>query len=112
VSIELDLPGGERILLVLQKTCDAHDQAAWNLSFELQQGNPLAVVASLNVNLDPEYFPQAEATAFSAGLDDNQEAEARVAASVATDPDSSDIDKRDAIQSIIAVRETSGTGPR
>jgi len=112
MTFELMPNANEKILLGLQKDCDADDQATWKVSFQLQEGNPLATVVSLAVDLDPEDFPKAQETVDFGQLDDGQLAAAQIAASVAKDSDSSDDDKRDAIQSVIAARETSGTGPR
>jgi hypothetical protein len=53
VTLEVDPSTAQRILLTLDKTCDPDDQATWKLSFELMEGNPLATVVKLNVEIDP-----------------------------------------------------------
>ncbi len=111
IDLEVDPDANSKITLTLDKTCDENDQATWKLSFQLQQGDPLAIVALLYVELDTEYYDKAQATA-DYGLEEVQQAQAQVAAAIATDVDATDDDKLAAIQQIIAVRETSGTGPR
>jgi hypothetical protein len=105
VNLEVDPSATEKIVISLDKTCDANDQAIWQMSFELQEGNPLATVVKLDVEIDPENHPQAEATATSNGLDDNQQGQAKIAAAVAKDPTVEDDDKKDAAQEVIAVRQ-------
>ena len=105
VNLEVDPSTTQKILLSLDKTCDANDQATWKMSFELQEGNPLATVVKLSVEIDPENHPQAEATATSKGLDQNQQGQAKIAGVIANDPTASDDDKQDAVQQIIAVRQ-------
>jgi hypothetical protein len=73
------------------------------LNFELQEGRPLATVIKLDVEIDPENHPQAEATA-AKRLDENQRAAARVAASVAKDKSATEHDKKQAAQDVIAAR--------
>lgn len=109
VDLEVDPSATEKILLTLDKTCDANDQATWKMSFELQQGQPLARVVKLDVEIDPENHPQAEATATSKGLDNTQQGQAKIAATVAKDPTVSDDDKKDAAQQVIAVRQMPGS---
>lgn len=108
VDLEVDPSTTQRILISLAKTCDANDQATWKMSFELLQGTPLATVVKLNVQIDPENNPQAEATAAN-GLDNNQQGQAQIAAAVAQDPTVGDDDKNDAVQQVIAVRQTPAT---
>ena len=84
VSLEVDPRPTQKIVFGLDKTCDAHDEATWTLHFELREGRHFATVIKLDVEIDPENHPQAEATA-ARGLDDNQRAAAKVAASVAPD---------------------------
>lgn len=105
VNLEVDPSPTEKILLSLDKTCDSNDQATWKMSFELQEGNPLATVVKLDVEIDPENHPQAEATAASNGLDDSQQGQAKIAAAIAKDSTVSDDDKKDAAQQVIAVKQ-------
>jgi hypothetical protein len=105
VDLEVDPSTTQKILLSLDKTCDANDQATWKMSFELQEGNPLATVVKLNVEIDPENHPQAQATATSKGLDNAQQGQAKIAAVVAQDPTVDKDDKEDAAQQVIAVRQ-------
>src|ERR1035438_5640605 len=105
VNLEVDPSATQKILLSLDKTCDANDEATWKMSFELQEGNPLATVVKLEVEIDPENHPQAEATANSNGLDNNQQGKAKIAATIAKDPTVSDDDKKDAAQQVIAVKQ-------
>ena len=94
----------QKILFTLTKTCDAHDQATWKMTFELQEGNPLATVVKLDVEIDPVNNPQAEATAAN-GLDDNQQGQAQIAAAVSKDNTVSDADKKAAVQQVVASRD-------
>jgi hypothetical protein len=103
VSLEVDPRPTQKIVFGLDKTCDADDEATWTLNFELQEGRPLATVIKLDVEIDPENHPQAEATA-AKGLDENQRAAARVAASVAKDKTATEDDKKQAAQDVIAAR--------
>jgi hypothetical protein len=111
VLFEVNPSPTQSILLDLQKFCDANGEATWSLDFQLREGSPLATVVRLSVALNPEYFAAAEATAAGGELDDSQVAAAKIAASVAEDPDADVDDKRDAVQQVIAAR-TTGTGPR
>ena len=111
IDLEVDPSTTEKILLTLDKTCDAHDQATWKMSFELQEGNPLATVVKLNVEIDPENHPEAEATATSKGLDNAQQGQAKIAGVVAKDPTVSQDDKEDAAQQVIAVRQMPSAAP-
>lgn len=111
VSLEVDPSTTQKILMSLQCSCDANDRATWKLSFELQEGNPLATVVKLNVEIDPENHPQAEATAKAQGLDAAQQGQAKIAAAVAKDPTASSDDKKDAVQQVVASRQmTAGSG--
>jgi hypothetical protein len=105
VSLEVDPSSMQKIIFSLDKSCDANDEATWKMDFELQEGNPLATVVKLDVEIDPENHPQAEATA-AKGLDANQRAAATVAAATAKDPNVSDDDKKQAAQDVIAARAT------
>jgi len=111
VDLEVDPSATEKILLTLDKTCDANDQATWKMTFELQEGNPLATVVKLDVEIDPENHPQAEATATAKGLDNTQQGQAKIAATVAKDPTVSDDDRKDAAQQVIAVRQIPANMP-
>ena len=104
VSLEVDPNPQQKIVFGLDKTCNNFDEAKWKLHFELQEGNPLATVVKLDVEIDPENHPQAEATA-AHGLDDNQRGAARIAAATAKDPLATDDDKKQAAQDVIAARE-------
>ena len=103
VSLEVDPSATQRILFTLDKTCSDRDEATWKMTFELQEGSPLADVVKLSVKIDPEHHRLAEATAQN-GLDANQQGQAQVAAAVSTDPDATEGDKQDALQQVIAVR--------
>jgi hypothetical protein len=105
VDLEVDPSSTQQIVLTLDKTCDANDQATWKLTFVLKEGNPLATVVSLKVEIDPENHPQAEATAASGKLDDAQQGQAKIAAAVAKDDSASENDKKDAAQQVIAVKQ-------
>jgi len=105
VNLEVDPGATQKILISLDKTCDANDEATWKMSFELQEGNPLATVVKLDVEIDPENHPQAEATAANSGLDDNHQGQAKIAAAIAKDPTVGDDDKKDAAQQVIAVKQ-------
>jgi hypothetical protein len=104
VDLEVDPSTTQRILISLAKTCDQNDQATWKMCFELLEGAPLATVVKLNVQIDPENHPQAEATAAN-GLDGSQQGQAQIAAAVAKDPTVDDAGKNDAAQQVIAVRQ-------
>ena len=104
VDLEVDPSDEQKIVFGLAKTCNEFDEATWKLNFELQEGNPLHTVVKLDVEIDPENHPQAEATAKS-GLDENQRGAAKVAAATAKDPTASDDDKKAAVQDVIAVRQ-------
>lgn len=105
VDLEVGPSATDKITISLDKTCDANDQATWKMSFELQEGTPLATVVKLDVEIDPENHPQAEATAASNGLDDNQQGQAKIAAALAKDKTVSHDDKNDAAQQVIAVKQ-------
>jgi hypothetical protein len=105
VSLEVDPSTTEKIVLTLVKTCDANDQATWKMTFCLQEGNPLATVVNLNVEIDPVNHPQAEATA-KYGLDDNQQGQAQIAAAVSQDNTISESDKEAAVQQVVSSRST------
>ena len=104
VSLEVDPNPHQKIVFGLDKTCNNFDEATWKLHFELQEGNPLATVVKLDVEIDPENHPQAEATA-AHGLDDSQRGAARIAAATAKDPLASEDDKKQSAQDVIAARE-------
>jgi hypothetical protein len=103
VNLEVDPSTTQQILFTLGKTCDAHDQATWKLSFTLKEGNPLSTVVALTVEIDPVNHPQAEATA-AGGLDANQQGQAQIAAAVVKDNTVSQADKKAAVQQVVAVR--------
>jgi hypothetical protein len=105
LSLEVDPSQTEKIVFTLDCTCDANDQATWKMTFELQEGNPLATVVNFSLEIDPENHPQAQATADANSLDANQQAQAKVAGAVSKDPTASDDDKKDAAQQVIAVRQ-------
>lgn len=109
VDLEVDPSTTQQILFTLAKTCDDQDRATWKLSFELKEGNPLATVIKLKVEIGPENHPQAQATADAGGLTSAQQGQAKIAAAVAKDPASTDGDKNDAVQQVIASRELQGT---
>jgi hypothetical protein len=104
VDLEVDPNAQQKIVFGLAKTCNNFDEATWKLHFELMEGDPLSTVVKLDVEIDPENHPQAEATAKN-GLDENQRGAAKVAAATAKDPTATDDDKKAAVQDVIAVRE-------
>jgi hypothetical protein len=108
LSLEVDPSQTEKIVFTLDCTCDANDEATWKMTFELQEGNPLATVVNFSLEIDPENHPQVQATADANSLDSNQQAQARIAGAVAKDPTASDQDKKDAAQQVIAVRQMPG----
>jgi hypothetical protein len=103
VSFEVDPSSTQKIGLKLDKTCDATDRATWKMTFDVEEGTPRVTVFSLSTEIDPEYHPQAEATAQS-GLDRDQTAQAQVAAAVAKDPNATLFDKEDAIRKVIIIK--------
>ena len=108
VSLEVDPSPTQRILFALARTCDENDQASWKLCFELEEGSPLATVVKLEVEVGADLHPEAEATA-AKGLDDSQQAQARIAAETAKDPTATAGDRKDAARQVLAVRDMSGT---
>ena len=63
-----------------------------------------ATVVKLDVDINKENHPQAEATAKN-GLDESQRGQAQIAAQVAKDPEASDDDKKEAAEGVIEARE-------
>ena len=111
VDLEVDPSDEQKIVFGLAKTCNEFDEATWKLNFELQEGNPLHTVVKLDVEIDPENHPQAQATADANSLDADQQAQAKVGGAVAKDPTASAQDKKDAAQDVSAVRQMpAGTG--
>lgn len=105
ISLEVDPSTQEKIIVTLDKTCDDQDQATWKITFQLQEGNPLATVVNFSCELDPENHPKAEATVNSGELDDAQQGQSKIAASVHKDPDATDDDKNAATQKVVAVKQ-------
>jgi hypothetical protein len=105
ISLEVDPSTQEKISVTLDKTCDDQDQATWKITFQLQEGNPLATVVNFSCELDPENHPKAEATVNSGELDDAQQGQSKIAASVHKDPDATDDDKNAATQKVVAVKQ-------
>ena len=63
VSLEVNPNPRQKIIFSLDKSCNVHDEATWQMDFELQEGHPLATIVKLHVKIDPQNHPQAEATA-------------------------------------------------
>jgi hypothetical protein len=70
----------QQITFTLDKTCNDKNEITWVITFVLKEGNPLATVVSLKVEVDPENHPQAEATAAAGKLDDKKDAVQQVVA--------------------------------
>lgn len=104
VTLEVDPSSTEKIVISLDKSCNDNDEAKWKMVFLLQEGDPLATVVRLEVEIEPENHPQVEATANANGLDSNQQGQAKIAAVVAKDPTVSRDDKNDSAQQVMAVR--------
>lgn len=104
VDLEVDPSPTQQITFTLDKTCNDQNEITWVITFVLKEGNPLATVVSLKVEVDPENHPQAEATAAAGKLDDNQQGQAKIAAAVARDEDADDDDKKDAVQQVVAAK--------
>jgi hypothetical protein len=105
LSLEVDPSKTEKIVFTLDCTCDAKDQATWKMTFELQEGSPLATVVNFSLEIDPVNHPQAQATADAGSLDATQQAQAQVAGKVAKNPSASQHAKHNAAQKVIAVRQ-------
>jgi hypothetical protein len=105
LSLEVDPSKIEKIVFTLDCTCDANDQATWKMTFQLQEGSPLATVVNFSLEIDPLNHPQAQATAAARSLDATQQAQAQVAATVAKNPKASQHAKNNAAQKVIAVRQ-------
>lgn len=105
ISLEVDPSAQEKITVTLDKTCDDQDQATWKITFQLEEGNPLATVVNFSCELDPENHPKAEATVNSGQLDDAQQGQSKIAAAVHKDPDATDDDKNAATQKVVGVKQ-------
>jgi hypothetical protein len=111
ISLEVDPSAQEKITVTLDKTCDDQDEATWKITFQLQEGNPLATVVNFSCELDPENHPKAQATVNSGQLDDAQQGQSKIAAGVHKDPDATDDDKNDSTQRIVAVKQLPAATP-
>jgi hypothetical protein len=111
ISLEVDPSAQEKITVTLDKTCDDQDEATWKITFQLQEGNPLATVVNFSCELDPENHPKAEATVNSGQLDDAQQGQSKIAAGVHKDPDATDDDKNAATQKIVGVKQMLAPAP-
>ncbi|MBV9760886.1 MAG: hypothetical protein JO340_10010 [Acidobacteriaceae bacterium] len=105
LSLEVNPSATEKIAFTLDCTCDANDEATWKMTFDLQEGKPLATVVKFSLEIDPVNHPQAQATADAGSLDAVQQAQARVAGAVAKNPQATQHDKHSAAQKVIAVRQ-------
>ena len=105
INLEVDPSPEEKISVTLDKTCDDQDEATWKITFQLQEGNPLATVVNFSCELDPENHPKAQATVSSGALDGAQQGQAKIAAGVHKDPDATDDDKNAATQQVVAVKQ-------
>jgi hypothetical protein len=105
VSLEVDPSKTEKIVFTLDCTCDANDEATWKMTFQLQEGSPLATVVNFSLEIDPENHAKAQATAETETLDSAQQAQAQVAGAVSKNPTASQQAKNNAAQKVIAVRQ-------
>jgi hypothetical protein len=110
LKLEVDPSTTEKISFTLDCTCDNNDNATWNMTFELQEGNPLATVVNFSLEIDPVFHPQAQATADAGSLDAPQQAQAQVAGAVSQNPAATQQQKNHAAQKVIAVRGTGAGG--
>ena len=108
VTLEVDPSDIQKIVFGLDKSCNDDDTAEWKLHFELLERadftKEFATVVKLDVDINKENHPQAEATAKN-GLDESQRGQAQIAAQVAKDPEASDDDKKDAAEGVIEARQ-------
>jgi hypothetical protein len=105
LSLEVDPSQTEKIVFTLDCTCDANDDPTWKMTFELQEGSPLATVVNFSLEIDPENHAKAQATADAGSLDSAQQAQAQVAGAVAKNPKASQHAKKNAAQKVIAARQ-------
>ncbi len=105
LSLEVDPSKTEKIVFTLDCTCDANDDPTWKMTFELQEGSPLATVVNFKLEIDPVNRVKAQATADANQLDAAQQAQAQVAAVVAKNPNATEQAKCNAAQKVIAVRQ-------
>jgi hypothetical protein len=111
VSVEVNPSPTQRILCCLDKSFSAQGGIVWKMCFELLEGNPLATVVKLNVEIDTANGPQAQAT-LDTGFDDNQQGQAQIAAAVVRDADASPSDKHTALQQVIAAKNMAAAAAR
>jgi hypothetical protein len=105
LSLEVDPSKTEKIVFTLDCTCDSNDEATWKMTFELQEGSPLATVVNFTLEIDPENHAKAQATADAGSLDSAQQAQAQVAGAVAKNPHASQNAKNNAAQKVVAARQ-------
>jgi hypothetical protein len=110
LSLEVDPSKTEKIVFTLDCTCDANNAATWKMTFQLQEGSPLATVVNFSLEIDPVNHPQAQATADAGSLDATQQAQAQVAGAVSKNPNASQQAKNNAAQKVIAVRQMPASG--
>jgi hypothetical protein len=105
LSLEVNPSSTEKIIFTLDCTCDENDSATWNMTFELQEGKPLATVVKFSLEIDPVNQVKAQATADSGTLDSAQQAQAQVAAAVWKNRNASQRAKNHAAQKVISARQ-------
>jgi len=111
VSLDVAPPSGDsEVSLQLTKTCNPDDTAEWKLHFELKMkdaGGTLSPVVTLDVDINHEDHPAAQATA-NKGMDANQRAQADVASQTAvlkTQGAATDDDVKQQTAAIIPARD-------
>ncbi len=85
VSLEVNPNSERKIILQLDKICNADDTAEWKLHFDLQELNPqgqMTSIVKLDVDINKEDHSTAEATA-KHGLDADQRGQAAIAGDTA-----------------------------
>lgn len=86
IALQVDPPAeNTEISFQLDKICNADDSVEWKLHFELDQkaaDGSLAPIIKLDIDINHEDAATAQATA-NHGLDDNQRAQADIAAQTA-----------------------------
>ncbi|HWF09929.1 MAG TPA: hypothetical protein VG297_15785 [Bryobacteraceae bacterium] len=99
VALQVDPPSGDsEIVFQLDKICNNDDTAEWKMHFELKQKNAqgtLAPVVTLDIDINKEDHPAAEATAAN-GLDEDQRAQAQIAGVTSLGTTTGDATKEDA----------------
>ena len=116
VSLEVNPSDLRKIIFDLDKSCNNDGTVEWKLHFDLQErktsSDSFLSLVKLDVDINDENHAQAEATAKN-GLDEDQRAQAQVAADTAkatlTGDATQDDAKQDA-QDVIAARNPASPG--